>query len=147
MNSRTLSQILSSNSVTAPHFIGTYPIDQIPTATKYPTSIVVNLDTSAEVGSHWVGLFIKSPTHALYFDSYGLKPEDQLLDYLKGFTTVTINIFTLQSLISNVCAKFVIFFIFMCSKGYSYESILQLLARKHNPDLYVQAFTESLVND
>ena len=43
-------------------FIGAFPCDKLPTADKRMKkySIIVNLDTSQQAGSHWVALLVKN---------------------------------------------------------------------------------------
>src|SRR6266853_3398240 len=43
---------------------------------------IVNLQNSNQDGSHWT-CYYKNKTEKYYFDSYGLDPPNQLLEYLK----------------------------------------------------------------
>ena len=43
---------------------------------------VLNLDDAANPGTHWVA-FQASPEKLLYFDSYGLPPPCELVEYLR----------------------------------------------------------------
>jgi hypothetical protein len=44
---------------------------------------IFNLDNSAGDGTHWVGYYTSNDTN-IYFDSYGLDPPTELVEYLKG---------------------------------------------------------------
>ena len=56
MNSRQLRWILSGDKFTKLSFRGVYAIDEIKSikTVSYPSSFVINLDPSYELGSHWV---------------------------------------------------------------------------------------------
>ena len=44
---------------------------------------VLNLDSSSGDGTHWVTWF-KKGKQKFYFDSYGVQPPSELIDYLKS---------------------------------------------------------------
>lgn len=57
--------------------------DELPRKPWKNESIVMNLHTKNEPGSHWV-CFVKRGKQVLYFDSYGeIPPPDTLVKYLK----------------------------------------------------------------
>jgi hypothetical protein len=50
--------------------------------------IVYNLDPHFKDGSHWIANFIDLPRHkCYYFDSYGMKPPNQVEKFMKWLTT------------------------------------------------------------
>jgi hypothetical protein len=50
--------------------------------------IIYNLDPHFKDGSHWVANFIDIPKHrCYYFDSYGIKPPEQVERFMKWLTT------------------------------------------------------------
>jgi hypothetical protein len=50
--------------------------------------IVYNLDPHFKSGSHWVATYIDIPGHVCYyFDSYGMKPPEQIAIFMKWLTT------------------------------------------------------------
>ena len=106
--------------------------------------MIVNLDKSSGPGTHWVAIFLKDVSHAYYFDSYGQPPPPIIAKYLVNYYTLT-NSFVIQSIISSVCAHYCIYFVFHCSKGSSYPTILTLLANSNNPDLLVSVFVKKLI--
>ena len=97
--------------------------------------MVVNLDETSQPGTHWVAICAKSPSEVWYFDSYGEPPEGNVKEMLKTFQKITINTFVIQSILSNVCAAYCIYFIYMCAKGFSYSKILSNLSAKPNMDV------------
>ena len=115
-------------------------MDQIPLLNKYPYSIVVNLDTSIEPGSHWVGIFAFSKDLAYYFDSFGQPPPDRIKDHFSKFIIFRYNKVKHQSLLSEVCGYYVMFFIYLCSFGHTLNHINHLLQSRYDKDGYVMNF-------
>lgn len=147
MYGHQINGILRKNTSTRKYYMGCYPSDKIPNIKKYPSSIVVNMDNSNEPGSHWVALFVPHKEHAYYFDSFGLKPSNKnIVDYLKRFTHITRQKFVIQSIASNVCGIYVVFFIYLCSRGYTMRKINTMLSRIKNRDLFVVKYVNKYIN-
>ena len=53
-----------------PKFNGVYSRDNLPKIIK-KEAYVINLDEHANIGTHWIPLFVK-PKYAVYFDSFGV---------------------------------------------------------------------------
>jgi hypothetical protein len=141
MDERRIDRILSSCETTARFFKGVYAADAIKPPRNYPASMVVNLDKKRKPGSHWVAIFARSPREAVYFDSYGQPPPDgPIKQFLGRFDKLTASEFPIQSVVSNVCGYYCIYFIAKCSIGETYPRILAELARKQNMDAYVRHF-------
>ncbi len=146
MNSRRITRILSSCEETARYFKGVYPADTIEVPQSYPASMVINLDEKDEPGSHWVAMFMRTSNTVRYFDSYGQPPpEGGIEEFLHG-RVVEPNNFPLQSIISNVCGHYCIYFIHRCSRGDTYETIMMNLAKRRNMDAYVRSYVLQLTN-
>jgi hypothetical protein len=109
--------------------------------------MVINTDKSSQPGSHWVALFFPSRNRVLYFDSYGVTPTQNgpIAKFLAGFKHVEPNGFPVQSIVSNVCAAYCVYFIYMCSRGKSLADILSSLSHKKNSDAYVREFLLNLM--
>lgn len=59
----------------APHFLGVFPADGLPSCLPDTCYFILNTDTSDKPGQHWVaGARIKGVSY--YFDSYGITPSD-----------------------------------------------------------------------
>ena len=140
MDNLTLAEKLSKSSVTNKHFGGVFASDKIPMPPGVPVSFVVNTDPADKPGQHWLGLYVKSPSHIYYFDSYSFPPNENLRQYLTNFSKVIQNRTTFQSLESSVCGYYVMYFIYMASLGYSMYQIETNLKRQRNPDRYVVRF-------
>ena len=54
-----------------PIFNGVYSRNNLPKIIKNGT-YVINLDEYANIGTHWIALFVK-PNYTVYFDSFGVE--------------------------------------------------------------------------
>ena len=104
-------------------FLGVFALDQIPqidNSFSFPLCFVSNTHPSTKPGEHWVALFYLSPDSLEFFDSYGLPPA------VYGFSLDprVYNHRTLQSLNSNVCGQYCIFYLYHRSRGKSLSRIL-----------------------
>ena len=64
-----------------PNFIGVSLRDILPKKPKKKECGILNLDDTTGSGTHWVAWY-KNGTEKKYFDSYGLQPPNELVDYL-----------------------------------------------------------------
>ena len=64
-----------------PNFRGVSLRDALPTTPKKKECGILNLDDTTGSGTHWV-VWYKNGTEKKYFDSYGLQPPNELVDYL-----------------------------------------------------------------
>ena len=64
-----------------PNFRGVSLRDILPKKPKKKECGILNLDDTTGSGTHWVAWY-KNGTEKKYFDSYGLQPPNELVDYL-----------------------------------------------------------------
>ena len=64
-----------------PNFRGVSLRDTLPKKPKKKECGILNLDDTTGLGTHWVAWY-KNGTEKKYFDSYGLQPPNELIDYL-----------------------------------------------------------------
>jgi hypothetical protein len=141
MDTLQITKILRSNPLTKRSFKQCLPIDHLNEPSTFPSSYVVNLDTSDESGSHWVAFYFLRNNLTLYFDSYGNPPP-----LIINNKNVKRNVNAYQSLEADTCAHHCIVFIYFISLGYSLEQYCKLLDSISNPDLFVQTFVQKLIN-
>ena len=102
---------------------------------KNNNSYIVNLDDTKGPGTHWIGLYYKK-NQILYFDCFGLKPPQELLnlkiEYIYNSTQY-------QNLYSTTCGYFSLYFINEIHKR-SFVDVVQPL--KHNNTIYNEHFIE-----
>ena len=104
-----------------------YPRDLIPESLDYPSLIVVNLDTSEKKGSHWIVLHYILNHIVEHFNSIGRKPDEYINNILfKQNLTYKYNNKRLQSLYSNTCGLFCLFYSYYSSRN---EDMVRILER------------------
>ena len=90
------------------NFEGCYSKDQIPLI-ENNKSLIFNLESSDQSGSHWVGLSRKN-NDIFVFDSFGIAyVPNNLYKIYKNYNIIT-NIYRLQHLNSNLCGMFCVLF-------------------------------------
>ena len=65
------------------NFRGVFLRDTLPNKPRKNECGILNLDSSDGNGTHWVAWFKKN-NKKYYFDSYGLQPPSELINYLKS---------------------------------------------------------------
>ena len=78
---------------------------------------VLNLNVSSEPGSHWTCWF-KIDEKKYYFNSFGLPPPKELVDYLKS--PILYSTFQLQGINDKNCGKWCLSILRGLSKGQDY---------------------------
>jgi hypothetical protein len=108
-------------------------------AGKKYIGIVYNLDPHFKSGSHWVANFIDIPRKmCYYFDSYGMKPPDQVAKFMKWITTHDPDI-RLQSngrrfqKRNTECGMYSIYFIIRMLAGDNFKTFV----RREPPDEFM----------
>jgi len=140
MNELQINKILQRCPKTRGIFIKCAPADRMPIRDHYPYAAVFNTDKASRPGQHWVAIFVPSKDVVEYFDSYGDLPNIDIAAYLYLFPEVKRSTQPLQSLFSNVCGQYCIYFVIQRCLGRRYEDIISLLRRLKDPDKYVAQF-------
>jgi hypothetical protein len=70
---------------------------------------IINLDSSDNNGTHWVAYIYRKDT-SLYFDSFGIIPPSEIIDYSKS-NKILYNNFIIQEKYSVLCGWYCIDFI------------------------------------
>ena len=130
MDSKEIKDLMMKDQKIKKNFKGVYPIDLIPENVEYPSLIVVNLDTSEKKGSHCIVLHYISNHIVEHFDSIGRKPDEYINNILfKQNVTYKYNNKRLQSLYSNTCGLFCLFYSYYSSRN---EDMVRVLHRFGN---------------
>ena len=92
-----------------PRFNGVNSRDYLPKTIKN-RAYVTNLDEYADVGTHWVALYVKN-IKLIYFDSFGVEHvPNEIMHFARGKNIKT-NIFRIQADNSMMCGYFCIGFV------------------------------------
>lgn len=82
-------------------------IDKLPEKVTLPLYMVVNEDYSTQPGSHWICLHINNDRHAIYLDSFGRKPLQEIEKFIdKHAYNVEVSRIQLQMSTSTLCGAF-----------------------------------------
>lgn len=101
-------------------FLGVFAADKVPPKVPLNHGAIINLDTSQQVGSHWVGVY--KSVILEYFDPFGKPPPAHLhLETPMLYSTKKV-----QDTDSISCGKFAIYFVKQRLKGESFASIQNL---------------------
>ena len=99
-----------------PRFNGVYSRNNLPKIIK-KGAYVINLDEYANIGTHWIALFVK-PKYTVYFDSFGVEHIPKEIKKFIGNKDIKANIlFRLQAYDAIRCGYFCIKFINYMFKG------------------------------
>jgi hypothetical protein len=144
MDTWQISSVLTRHAKARHVFVGCFPSDMIPVKDRYPYAMVVNTDSSARKGRHWVAIYVPSPYVVEYFDSFGMEPNKNIKDFLKKFLIRRRSSVMLQSIFSDVCGMYCIYFIIKRCCGESLSSIVSHLQQKRCPDSVIKLFCAHL---
>ena len=115
-----------------PHFRGVFMRD---TLFKRPQKLecgIINLNTSAEKGSHWV-CYYKNKKKRIYFDSFGQITPLEIQIYLKtkserGVEVIQRNTDIVQSINTDICGHLCLFVLkALTSEHWTFQQVLNKL--------------------
>ena len=98
-------------------------INQLP-QNKLPLNVVVNIHMSKEQGLHWSALYINKD--AYFFDSYGLAPTQEIVDFLSQHSQRMRNTLEVQSFGESNCRQLSLYVLYKLNKAvsrYNYFSL------------------------
>ena len=85
-------------------FNGVYSRDLLPKTVKNG-AYVINLDEYADVGAHWIALYVKN-IEVTYFDSFGVEHVPKEIKKFIGHKNIKTNMFKIQANNSIMCGYF-----------------------------------------
>ena len=113
------------------YFKGVYSCDTIPLFPKlYPFSIIINLSSVNEPGSHFVSVFVRNGK-VIYYDSLGLPSINPHINkFLKQYANVyKSNNMQFQCLNSVFCGYYAALFVILMDRGMSFQKFLNLYSK------------------
>ena len=95
-------------------FDGVFSVDNLP---EDPHLLVCNTDPSDKPGRHWIAIYIEND-RGDFFDSFGRRPNDDFERYMnRHCSSWNFNDKQLQSIVSNFCGYYCIYFCILRSRG------------------------------
>jgi hypothetical protein len=143
-----LQPILSENS-----YLGTYSSDNCPKLSPNQ-AVIFNNKPRGFLGEHWLCYYKDDHGTLNYFDSYGIPIEvaaknglifHDVIEYLATEKAVKYSNVRLQSLLTQTCGQFCIYFLLQTlGKGLTVREIIAFLSSLPNPDDFVARHIERL---
>jgi hypothetical protein len=109
------------------HFKGVFMRDELK-QTSSNECLILNIDRSSNMGTHWTCLFIKKGL-PIYFDSFGFPPPLEVIKYCSG-KKLYYSTFKIQANDEVICGHYCIYMLFKLSNGCDFYEILDELYRK-----------------
>lgn len=112
-------------------FKGVFACDKLPVSFSLPAAFIVNLSPSSSEGSHWIAIYIDKFKQCEYFDSFGLKlNDDTIIKFMEkhGKRIHNSNI-QLQHLSSIKCGKFAAVYAVFRMRNKTLSDFLQLFCK------------------
>jgi len=82
--------------------------------------IICNYQTTKESGTHWIAMY-RSKEDAFYFDSYGIQPFPEAIDFLEDGVSST---FKIQKENQKLCGQLSLYVLFSLSQGKDFYDIV-----------------------
>lgn len=149
MNSIDLYNFLINDEITRHSFLGIFSRDELPKSiTKKPCCFVINTDNRNQPGTHWLAFYYDENRNATFFDSFGLHPSIYQLDeYLDKTSNQWIyNKKRIQSILSNQCGDFCLFFLYFKCRDYNLDYIQNFFSSDQNNEKLVYRFLNFIDN-
>lgn len=103
--------------------------DELKGNAKNNECLILNLDHSDNIGTHWVSLFMKNGI-CYYFDSFGFSPPLEVIKYLNNISERYYNSFKIQNIDEVICGHLCIYVLYRLSFGDNFYDILDELYKK-----------------
>jgi hypothetical protein len=108
-------------------FVGVYFRDNLPKKPLLNEIGILNLDQIKNPGTHWT-FWYKKGENCFYFDSFGMKPCEELCDYLQ--TIPNYSDYVIQVLNTNYCGHLCILVINLIIQGFSFQEAILTIFKK-----------------
>lgn len=126
MDEHEIRRIMRSHPLLRSSFEDVLSIDEVRHPSKIPASFIYNTDPSHKPGTHWVAVYCTQNGQHWYFDSFAQPP---LSEFSKVYRDIRHWLVPVQSLFSNVCGQYCIYFLYLCARGLSWDQVNNEMAR------------------
>lgn len=129
MNTIDILRIVKEDPKIMTRFKDVLPKDKLPKKiSQFPSTYIVNTDSSGQSGRHWVVFDFQSSYYAEFFDSYGNHPKNlanEFVTFLNQNAKVwKFNQRILQGQFSSVCGQYCIYYLYHKCRNVSLSTIL-----------------------
>lgn len=127
MNTSQLECCIDCSSMLKKSTLGVFAADQLPLPSTFPSGFIANTDNRLKEGRHWCSFYFQNSNTVEYFDSYG-KPLNYFNSYFpkyaSQFSTLVVNNKQLQSVNSDVCGMYCLYFLLQRMNGVSFYNVV-----------------------
>ena len=119
--------VMSGDTHSARHYIGTFAADTLPRYAPRPSLIVMNNLASHTAGEHWLAATIDAQGRGEFFDSYGRPPlvKNHREFMNRNCTRWDYNETCLQSIGSDVCGQYCVMYLLHRAHGINLSDYVQ----------------------
>jgi len=133
MDNIQMNKILKNCPVTSHDFQGVYNADEIPWEKQQQmphqkSFFIFNLSDSDEEGTHWVCIMLAGYRTPIYFDSYGLEPNNPDFENFME-NRYQFNSQPLQHPTTTNCGQWCMYFVFHMAQDLAFECMLKKFSR------------------
>ena len=114
----------AAKKIEIPGFRGVFVRDNLPRKPRKDECGIVNLDDASGKGTHWV-VWSRAGKNKFYFDSYGIQPPLELVEYLKD--PILYNTERLQPKDQVFCGHLCLYVLKQLSLGHHLQEIVNEL--------------------
>lgn len=123
------------------YFLGTFPADRLPEVShikSLPACFIANTDKAFGPGKHWVCFYIGNRDKVEYFDSFGQLPSKLHSEFLLQFPYIRRYDKAMQSLLSDVCGEYCLYFLQLRCLGLKYQQIVRHMEGLPDRDVFLR---------
>ena len=120
-------------------FLGVFAANELPYQMPFGSLAIVNCCNRENPGRHWVVIHQATSNRLEMFDSYGLSPTMYNLENKLPVSNVVVyNTKQLQSIHSDVCGYYCLYYCYFKSRGYAMGDIVSIFSNDYTSnDMYV----------
>ena len=127
------------------NFVGVFSKDKLPSRPQVGGYIINLQDHDAGGGTHWVAMNISFDKQVTYFDSFGLRPPEEVKDFVNQYPVMS-NIRHIQDMHSDLCGFYCLLFLKAIQKTKNdakrFDDFLNMFRedKSHNEDIVKKYF-------
>lgn len=147
MNTSELQCCIDCSSVLKKHVVGVFAADQLPSKRSHSFGFIANTDNHNMEGKHWCSFYFPNQNIVEFFDSYGKSIDyynSYFHEYVSTVSSVTVNSKQLQSVNSDVCGMYCLFFLMHRVNCVSFHDIVNMFSK--NTEYNDEFVYENIVN-
>ena len=128
MYAHELSAIISRDIRLNRQFLDVFAADQLPYQIPVGSLAIANCCNREDPGQHWVAICQETSNRLVMFDSFGLPPSAYNLENKLPADVIVYNNRQLQSVFSNVCGQYCLYYCYFKARGYDMSDILTIFS-------------------